>query len=128
MRVFWTVSLVAGLTVLVGGCAPRACTEIGCVSGLSILLVNPPAGVYHLQVEVPGEPLRIVRCGDAEGGCASGTFFLEETTPAQLTIRLVSAGKAIASQTVRPKYDTFRPNGRRCPPLCRTARVQFGPQ
>lgn len=119
-------ALVAGLVVLLGGCAPRACTEIGCASGLSISIANPPGGAYHLQVDVPGERTRVVQCGDAEGGCASGTFFLPETTPAQLTVRVVSAGKVIDSKTVRPSYDTFRPNGPGCPPLCRTARIQLG--
>jgi hypothetical protein len=99
----------------------RACTQIGCSDGLTVVVENAPAPPYTVEVVLPGGTSRTSRC-EAAPGCDAGLFF-EGVTAEELTVR-VTAGAGSSSQVVRPSYETSQPNGPGCPPICKQARVQ----
>jgi len=98
---------------------PRACTLIGC-PGLVVEIGNAPA---HTPISVvltaPNGSSR-----SASISCASGTcpIAFHDFTPATVTIR-ISAEDRSSEITVHPVYEITHPNGRRCPPECRNARI-----
>ena len=99
------------------------CTDIGCGPSLAIDLVPTPTGSYRVEAVVPGSDTRkVFECPDATRcipGAAFGDFWPEE-----VVVR-VTTGAGTSEQTLRPSYQEFRPNGRRCEPTCRQARIQF---
>lgn len=122
MRCLLLVCAVA--SVLLSGCnglaGPTACTEIGCESGLEVVLENAPAVPFRVEAEVPGQQgLYVFDCPDP---ARCGRVFFAAFTPDYVRIRVTTAAGTVA-RDVRPQYAEARPNGPDCPPLCRTATV-----
>jgi len=98
---------------------PSACTLIGCTG----LVVEVTGAVSQTPVTVvvtaPDGSTRSATCITASGTCP---FSFPDFTPASLTVR-VSTGTQSTELTVQPAYLLTRPNGPKCPPECRGARV-----
>lgn len=116
------------LATVVGSCGAvpgitGACTEIGCESGIEVVLESPPAGAYRVEATVGGSAARYVyQCADEEG-CA-GRIFFPEFTPYRVFIEVTDATSTERYEVV-PEYTEHRPNGPDCPPLCRNAVIRL---
>lgn len=112
------------LAVLLAGCAPaapapRACTKIGCESGLAVEVEGTPQGSYRVEVRAAGETPRVREC-PSPPECSQ--IFFADFLPAEVTVEVI-AGAERSSRTVRPQIEVVEPNGPGCPPTCRQARV-----
>jgi hypothetical protein len=129
------VALVVTAAVLVAACsrpaparpapappapAPRACTQIGCASGLQVVIDGAPAGAFRVEARAEDGEERARECAAPE---ACGRIFFADFVPPAVTVRVI-AGDAVSSTTVRPDVVTLQPNGPGCPPTCRVARVE----
>lgn len=130
--------------------AQNACTEMGCTNGLT-LSVDPDYdwknGVYVFDFFLDGKkvkcngmlPLNACEKGpslscDKEGviiiesGCAlpkSAHAFGDiviSGKPSRVLVRITRNGKPVVTRTLVPKYETVRPNGPACGPVCTSAR------
>lgn len=96
---------------------PRACTLIGCESGLEVQLVGAPAAPYRIEASAPGQASpHIIEC-TARAPCGPNVF-LRDFTPEVATIRVI-VGADATTRSVQPTYETVQPNGPGCPPTCR---------
>lgn len=102
----------------------RACTLIGCESGLEVRLDAPPSGAYRVEASAPGDTAPRVQTCDPATAC-NGRVFFRDFTPDSATIRVVTATDTL-TRAVRPTYQTQQPNGPDCPPTCRRAAVRIG--
>ena len=99
------------------------CTQRGCGPSLVIDLVPAPTGSYRVEALVPGSDTRkVFECADA-ARCIPGAAFVE-FWPEEVVVRATTQAGA-SEQTFRPSYQDFHPNGPRCEPACRQARIQF---
>lgn len=113
----WTAAALAVL-----GCDEplHACTLIGCVDAVVVELLGVPAQtVMTVEVDAPGATPQMRTCSTSDGRCAV-TF--ESFAPETLTV-LVSGGAESVAFTVQPAYVISRPNGRDCPPECRSTQL-----
>ena len=116
--------LIATLVLLIAGSGcdhvgPQSCTLIGCV-GLVVEVTGAPSQTpITVVVTAPDGSTRSTTCTSASGACP---FSFPDFTPASVTIR-VSTGAQSTEVIAQPTYEVTRPNGARCPPECRTARV-----
>lgn len=101
----------------------RICTMIGCDSGITIVLENPPAGPYRIEAYVYSQGPRYVHRCERQSGCATRVFF-PEFTPYRVFVEVISDVGTQRYEVV-PKYQESQPNGPDCPPLCRTAVVRL---
>ena len=95
----------------------QPCTLIGCASGLSVTLSNPPAEPYRVDATA-GTDTRSQNC--AMGGPCPVLFF--NFLPVRATIQVVAAS-GTATYDVFPQQSTSQPNGPRCGPTCTNASV-----
>jgi hypothetical protein len=97
-----------------------SCSLIPCL-GLVVEVSNAPSltPITIVLTATDGS----TRSGTAT--CAGNTCSLSfpDFTPPTVTIQ-VTAGTESSEVTTQPAYQTTRPNGPRCPPECRTARVE----
>jgi hypothetical protein len=124
----------------------RACTLIGCESGLALQFSKPlrEAGSYTVSVELDGEltscqtALPFASCAGGRA-CASPQVLLEQSGCAlppsaheivglrvtsvarAVRIRIERDGAEIASQEFTPSYVRSQPNGEGCGPICEQA-------
>lgn len=125
----------AALVIAAAACAPspepgngadgdddavRACTMIGCESGLTVRLGAGLQGATAIEVSGPGEPTQRAECGPARP-CADGVFF-RDFTAGQATVRVTLAGRVVTRE-VTPTWRDVQPNGEGCPPTCRQGEV-----
>ena len=114
-----------------------ACTEIGCIDGFVISLVNSDwdDGRYEFLIDVDGA---VVTCEytiplgtSDQGGCDSsgvliGTgsdhsfyeIFLTTTTATAITVTIQIDGTLLTEASFTPDYQQVYPNGEECPPVC----------
>ena len=148
----FTLPLLLSFRLFAGELPRIACPEMGCSSGLTLILPAGPfsvAGAYHFQVVLEGGKQAICRgrlpfssCDDAvtcEGpvglqidqvGCmlqpsqqAFGGLRLDGQTPSQLYVFIARDDVTLVDQSLRPSYDVSTPNGPRCQPACRSATI-----
>ena len=101
----------------------RFCTEIGCDSGIEIVLENRPAGAHRIEAYVYSQgPRYVYRC-DQPSGCSDRVFFTE-FIPNRVFVEVISDTGTQRYEAV-PRYQEARPNGPECPPLCRTAVIRL---
>jgi hypothetical protein len=133
--------------------AQRACTEIGCVNGVTF--TSSPGfdwknGQYDIRValdyktvvcrgELPLHPCGAgptFTCDDpsvriGESGCAlpdnqhgiSDIYINDD--PKKIMISVMRNARTIITRTVVPQYQTSMPNGAGCGPVCRSASFQL---
>jgi hypothetical protein len=102
----------------------RQCTQIGCRSGVRILLETLPDAAVDVRLCV-GERCRTVR---AEEGRMVFAPLRESGRRHRVSVRVVARNRAdeplpAAERRVRPRR--VRPNGPGCPPVCFIVRLSF---
>lgn len=115
------VIVLAGAMLV--GCSevyPRVCTQIGCGAGLTVLFSTVPVGDVHVEALPEGETTP--RTFDCTGSaCSPGARFLDFSPDHVVVTVTTDAGSK--QFDLRPQYQTSRPNGPRCEPVCRSAQV-----
>lgn len=99
------------------------CTLMGCDSGLFVRLNAVPTEAFSVEVfaRAPDEsPGYRYECTPGPLGCQHPIFFSGFIAD-RAYIRVTTTDGSILHD-VRPlRYESFRPNGPRCEPLCQTA-------
>lgn len=108
---------LAGLTAC-SDATGVACTQIGCLDGLRVHVAGPPGSEFAVEVSAAGGEARTGTCTVQRDQCV--VFF--ETTAEEMTLRIVGPDGEL-TRTVKPVYEISRPNGPRCPPICRNATI-----
>ncbi len=97
------------------------CTSIGCVyDGLRVELEGTLPPTLTVEVIAADGERRTEQCADGHP-CS---IMFEGFYPEVATVRVTWDGNTEVV-TARPKYAESRPNGRCCPPTCRTATVSI---
>lgn len=126
----------------------RGCTEIGCVDGLRVTLepsARWPAGSYRFDLVIDGTatsctgslPLPScdtpgLSCSGAgvqigESGCAlppaehGYSELMFASAPREVRVTISRDGQVVGERELEPVYQTSRPNGPECPPVCNSA-------
>jgi hypothetical protein len=112
--------LLAALAACSSANAPeeRACTLIGCSSGLSVAIDGPADGPFVVEAS-DGSVMETFECA-AGARCERVTF--DNYLPERVTVRVIAAGDTTTT-IVEPTYTTLQPNGPGCPPTCTQATV-----
>jgi len=134
---------------LLPGCSSGSCVEIGCRDQL-VISIDPSIvvadGIYELTLEsasesaVSGSCTLTIAGGESSANC-SGTNgeFIEGGSPSfvfnfppstidsqsLVTVKLSSAGTDLAAVEEIPAYDSQRPNGEDCPPVCLQGNIEI---
>jgi hypothetical protein len=130
--------------------ADTACTEIGCIDGLSLTV--PPdyhwgTGDYVFSFTLDGRAvtctgaLPLKECGEASMSCdgddvmitESGCALLPEahgfgnvyiaSSPTKIQVKVTRNGAVLMDKKMTPRYRDTHPNGAQCEPQCRQATV-----
>lgn len=118
--------LVGVFAIMLAGCGllvPDGCNLVACAgNGLIVTVDSAPPGPLTVNARVPNGPdTTFTASCSGDGRCTNtllfGNLFASEV---ELTI-ITTAG--IRVRRVRPVYQTSQPNGRSCPPTCRSGRV-----
>ena len=107
------------VALLVSGCSDPSgavCTLIGCVNTVAITFQGPFPETYQLVLtaESDDQPLLELECSTATP-CAEHVIL--ERAPAAIHVELVT-DLDTQSGTFTPTYNTVRPNGPDCLPVC----------
>lgn len=117
----------------------EVCRLLGCDSQLTINLIGKVPDDFTIQATGTNSETQTVHChngktimpnGEArreyyDPACSlkSVTFF--KFAPEETTISLRWGLDFVRTRTIRPQYDTFRPNGPKCEPECRIGNAEF---
>ena len=111
-----------GMLPILTSCDPfRGCTEAGCLDGLIVHVVGVPDSIFTIDATAPGFTPQRIDCHSASGDCFAP---FQGFSPETATIR-VSWESDTVEVTVSPQYETVRPNGSGCDPVCQTANVDI---
>lgn len=140
--------LLSPLALAAPGCdtISHSCTTIGCADTLGVRVAAAhgalPPGTYDVTVELDGARAKVecfVESPPVNSSCSaienaavflstqaivgvSGDLQLDLAvlaTPSSVVVTVERDGSAVASQTLAPTYQTSRPNGPDCGPICR---------
>lgn len=144
--------VIAGAAWIPAGCNFPSCTEIGCLSHfradfsrsgswesgrwevtfradgttLGSCEVELPASSQNVEGDCTGDLLlRLGSDGQAIESATSRRQEFSDQTPSDITVRLERNGQPVAQQTFSPEFESVRPNGPGCPPVCEQAEVEF---
>lgn len=121
------LALVGAATACSG--LDEACTQIGCLSGLTVSLSSVPIGAYSVEVipEGPAGTARTYRvdCGGSAPSCGSQVYF-QDLFIERAQVRVVTSLGTVTQSVGPVRYVTSYPNGRQCEPACRRATVNVG--
>ncbi len=127
-RVRGGVALFALSASLLGSCAKgttavKVCTQIGCVSGVIVVVDGAGAGqVTSLAASAPGDTAIVRNCTPTTPCTGALGVVFSDFTPDTVVITVVTA-TGTTSVTFVPSYTLFSPNGPDCPPTCKLATV-----
>lgn len=115
-------TLRASTALLLAGCNPVgfACTEIGCMDGLTVRFQTPPPGPYRVEAIAEGAATPAVF--ECPLGQTCPVAFFDGVMAERVTIRLVTA-EGTRTQEFTLRYESQYPNGRRCGAACRQASI-----
>jgi hypothetical protein len=122
-RVRAILALLGTITACSG--LEEACTQVGCVSGLTVNLSGVPIGAYSVEVIPEGPPGTMtyrVDCGGSAPSCGSQVYF-HNVFVERAHVRVVSSLGTVTHAVGSITYRTTYPNGRQCEPACRQATV-----
>ena len=112
--------------IAVTSCGPaapeaRACTLIGCESGVAVDLSATPSGAFSVELTpIPGGEATLKECTTA-ASCGRSLFFAGVSADS-VEVKVTTAAGTRSVRT-RAAYFTSQPNGPQCDPTCRQARV-----
>lgn len=115
--------LVSGV---LGGCDDAtgpACTEIGCLDGLRVVVEGSPGTEYQIEASAPDGTSRSGVCTIRPAGTCEVGF--DGFHPEEVTL-VLTAGDQQFTVGATPDYETLQPNGPDCPPVCEHAVVTVG--
>lgn len=124
MRVRASLLVVVGLGLGAAACSllDPACTLIGCAPSLTLEFAEQPAGLLRVEAtDVASADRRVIDCTNP-GLCSGGLVHFTDFTPEDVIIRVITQ-TGTTEQTFHPSYQRSRPNGPRCEPECRQARI-----
>lgn len=108
--------------VLLAGCNPLVCTDIGCIDSLQVRFDRAPVGAYRVEVVAgAGAEPAVFECGATES-CPVAYF--EGVTAERVTVRVTTAA-GTRTQEFSPRYERQYPNGRLCGAACQQATITF---
>ena len=134
--VLWIAIFVLIMVVFILFLSPLSpfhrCTLIGCRGTLELTLSHEPPSQYSMTVTASTGETRTVTCtpgeikadNDSASLCRTGIVTIYGFTPSQVTVDIGWEGGSY-STSARPVYETFRPNGIFCPPVCTLARLSL---
>jgi hypothetical protein len=136
------------VVALLGGAPVPGCTKMGCVDQLTIRLRPSRArpGTMVIELDIDGKTVRCVvpagadetrPCDDSvtvthqelqrcRAELCRGTGSFEEVleigaTPRRVRVRVKQDQRLLGQRSFVFRYARVRPNGQRCPPVCRQA-------
>lgn len=121
---FALLTFVALTSCISSSTTESACTALPCSSGLQIDLSSAlPEGsrIEIFEVATPTQ-VRTVAC-TASQRCERFVFLTDYRPTTAVQIRVVTPGRTVTSAAVVPQYQSLRPNGLGCPPVCEVARL-----
>ena len=101
-----------------------ACTLIGCVNDLTVVIQNAPPGPITVQATPVGTPdtVHTATC-PGETGCTNTVHFVQfAPVHVHLTVTTTAGTRR---WDVRPSFHTSQPNGPGCPDICRYGTVRL---
>lgn len=112
---------VLALAVVACATGPEiACTLKGCQHGLAVRL-SGFSDVIAVEAETQsGAPVFRQQCAPYD----CDLIMFEAFLPESVTVRVITASDT-TSRNVRPVYEDYLPNGRRCAPVCRQGTVSI---
>lgn len=108
----------AVLIVAITGCV---CTEVGCVSGLTVTFDGDPDSEYTMMAFAEGHEPAVRECS-AGADCV---VFFGSLVASHVMLRYTSQERGSIEREYYPTYAPSRPNGLFCPPVCEHAEVTF---
>lgn len=110
-----------GITSSMTGCDSLFvdCKAAGRVGNLTVHLSGALPASYSVIARAPGHEPMVFECSPARM-CRDQAYFV--LVAGLVEIEVVAKGLSVLRE-VRPEYRPFRPNGRRCPPVCQHAEV-----
>ena len=113
----------ASFAFLVAGCDEMMtgvdCTLIACGDAIRVELADLPEP-FTITFRAEGEEPLTFESSDPE--LEDDVVFIPDVEPDRLTVEVEAEGVDF-TQTFDLEYETFRPNGPDCPPVCRMATV-----
>ena len=94
------------------------CTLVGCTDGIFVQFSGSVPEAFTVEITGPGlEPVTFdVDC--AEGRCPEGPMVrVRGITPSEITVIASWEGQSV-TETFRPRYNAYQPNGPGCDPIC----------
>jgi hypothetical protein len=108
------------------------CTLMGCFDSLEIILFGEPPQDYTLQVTSNTGETRRATCTLGEDKysdtypattiCRNTSVTFYDFSPSQVTIEITWQGGSF-STSGHPSYESVRPNGRFCDPVCQVGKL-----
>ena len=123
MRVRASLLVVVGLSLAAAACSllDPACTLVGCGPSLTLEFAEQPAGLLRVEAtDVASADRRVIDCTNP--GLCSRFVYFADFTPEEVIVRVVTQ-TGTTERTFHPSYQRSRPNGPRCEPECRQARI-----
>lgn len=130
--------LLAGCSVLGATPTPKFCTEIGCISVLTVNLNGNVPNEYTVQVLANTGEALVVFCRNGQyvdqgtpqptdvlPECGPTSVTLTGFAPDEVTVTVIWGANGAISGVFRPAYTVTEPNGPGCPPMCRTGAVSI---
>lgn len=119
--------LPAMLLALATGCdilgIGTACTLIGCYNGIAVHLAALPSGPYKVEILVAGAAPGLYEYDCAGGEACQQDVFFPELVLDRIVVKVTTSLGSRITEIANPVYETSRPNGPDCSPLCRQASV-----
>ncbi len=146
-----TIAFIVSAAWVLTGCAFPGCTDASCASSLTVELNKSSAWEEtNWQVTVKGDGSEIGTCqielpGDSQGaeeacdhplnlnlnesgGAIESVYVMlqpDVDVPTEYTVGVQRDGNLVVEQTFEPSYDTVRPNGPDCSPVCQQAEAEL---
>jgi hypothetical protein len=118
-----TVRSIAILLLAPVGACSLECTLIGCDTGLAVVVEDPPAFPYRVEVFPPVTGPRYVMNCTSPSVCFEGRVFFGEFLPRSVTVEVIGSSGTRRHEVLNLEYENLYPNGRACGSACRQATI-----
>lgn len=122
--------LVVAMGLVLSACQdlpqPKACSLIGCESGLTLTFEAAAPERFRFSLSASDGETRQGECpaiNAQDAVCLGDRVLIPRFTPTQLDLSL-SVGEQTSTQSFEPEYKNSRPNGPDCEPECKQATLR----